>query len=197
MWAIAWAPLRGQKNHRSTVCFDVVVLCASSFLYWDLKYREYYYYFCSHLEPNGHKPFKAPVLKLLTLLGQSFSTLVDITLGNLIKVINKNYFMHRSWISWNIEKFSKCIGNGYKKKCFLGGHSLKTENSHDINIVVTGVIAGRHFDNMWCRQRRWIIEYDNLYHHNHDEIIRFLFRKCSYGWRRLRVRTVWIWPSIN
>ena len=84
-------------------------LCSvHNLLYWALKYREYYYYFCSHLEPNGHKPFKAPVLKLLTLLGQSFSTLVDITLGNLIKVIHENYFMHRSWISWNITNFNKC-----------------------------------------------------------------------------------------
>ena len=42
--------------------------------------------FYSQLEVGGPAPQKPPVLQLLTLLGQSFSKLVDFTLGYLIKV---------------------------------------------------------------------------------------------------------------
>ena len=43
-----------------------------------LHYRE--------LKINGHKPTKIPVVQLLTALGKTFSSLIDITLGLLVRV---------------------------------------------------------------------------------------------------------------
>ena len=61
------------------------------------------WYFPSYreLKINGHKPTKVPVVQLLTALGKTFSSLIDITLGLLVRVSNGYTSFKINWATNN------------------------------------------------------------------------------------------------